>query len=80
MTTSTTTRLFHRGYMVSCQPMATDDGRFEARAVVISMDGDKTRSQTFLDLEVCATMELALGRARQAGLEWIDKATAQRRR
>ncbi len=67
-----TNRIFHRGYMLSCQAKRLDDGRHRALCVVIAMSGDKTRSQTFLDLDVFDSPEAALARAAQAGTEWVD--------
>jgi hypothetical protein len=67
-----TTRVFHRGYLLSCQAKRLEDGRHRALCVVIAMGGDKTRSQIFLDLEVFDSPDAALGRAAQAGTEWVD--------
>ena len=71
-TTAVETRTFYCGYMLSCEPMPLDDGRFEARVVVTSLSEDKTRSQRFLDLETFASKEAAIERARCVGMEWID--------
>ena len=43
-------RSFYRNHLLSCQPMRHDDGRFQARVVVTSLGGGKTRSQGFFDL------------------------------
>ena len=67
-----TSRLFHRGYMVSCRAEPLENGRHQALCVVIAMGGDKTRSQIFLDLEVFDLPEAALARAAQAGTDWVD--------
>jgi hypothetical protein len=65
-------RSFYRDYMLSCQPTRLDDGRYQARVVITSLGGDKTRSQRFLDLESFESEEAAIVRSRQAGMEWID--------
>ena len=65
-------RSFYRDYMLSCQPTRLDDGRYQARVVITSLGGDKTRSQRFLDLEAFESEEAAIVRSRQAGMEWID--------
>jgi len=67
-----TARSFYRDYMLSCQPMCHPDGRYQARVVITSLAGDRTRSQRFLDLEIFASEEVAIAHARQVGMEWID--------
>jgi hypothetical protein len=52
--------------------MLLDDGRFEARVVIITMSRNKARSQRFLDLEAYDSEDAAIERARRAGMEWID--------
>ena len=66
------TRTFYRDYLLNCQPMRQDDGRYQARVVITSLGGDKTRSQRFLDLESFESQEAAVERARQSGMDWID--------
>ena len=65
-------RSFYRDYMLSCQPTRLDDGRYQARVVITSLGGDKTRSQRFLDLESFESEQAAVLRSRQVGMEWID--------
>ena len=65
-------RSFYRDYMLSCQPMRLDDGRYQARVVITSLGGDKTRAQRFLDLEIFDCEAAAIERARQSGMDWID--------
>jgi hypothetical protein len=65
-------RSFYRDYMLTCQPTRLDDGRYQARVVITSLGGDKTRSQRFLDLEAFGSEEAAIVRSRQGGMEWID--------
>lgn len=67
-----TTRSFYRDYVLSCQPMQLDDGRYQARVAITSMHPNKTCAQRFLDLESFDSREDALERARQAGMDWID--------
>jgi hypothetical protein len=67
-----TVRSFYRDYMLTCQPLSQPDGRFQARVVITSMAGDRTRSQRFLDLEVFNSEEAAIEHARRSGMEWID--------
>lgn len=65
-------RAFYREYLLSCQPMLLDDGRYQARIVITALGGTRTRAQRFLDLELFETEEEAVERARHAGMEWID--------
>jgi hypothetical protein len=65
-------RAFYRDYMLSCESLLQDDGRYQARVAIICMSSDKTRSQRFLDLEAFVCADAATERARQAGMEWID--------
>lgn len=67
-----TTRSFYRDYLLTCQSLRQPDGRFQARVVITSMAGDRTRSQRFLDLELFATEAAAFEHARQSGMDWID--------
>ncbi len=67
-----TARTVYRGYVLSCQPMRQDDGRYQARVVITSLGGDQTRSQRFLDLQVFDSEETAIEHARRSGMEWID--------
>lgn len=64
-------RMFHGDYMLSCQPMRLDDGRYQARVVITALGGTRTRAQRFLDLEFYEHEEEAIERARHAGIEWI---------
>ena len=48
------------------------DGRFQARVVITSLAGDRTRSQRFLDLKVFDSEDAAVEHARESGMEWID--------
>lgn len=66
------TRIFYRDHMLGCQPMRLDDGRFQARVVIIALGGTKTRSQRFLDLESFDSEAAAVERAHQAGMDWVD--------
>ncbi len=67
-----TVRSFYRDYLLTCQPAPQPDGRYQARVVITSLAGDRTRSQRFLDLELFASEEAAIEHARQSGMEWID--------
>lgn len=66
------TRCIYNGYTVADVTTATDDGRFRARAAIMSLDGERTRSQRFLDLETFRTQEEAHARTMQVAKAWID--------
>lgn len=66
------TRCIYKGYTVADATTATDDGRFRACAAIMSLDGERTRSQRFLDLETFRTREEAHARTLQAAKAWID--------
>jgi len=67
-----TARSFYCGYMLSCQPMRLDSGRWQARVAITSMQTDKTRAQRFLDLDDFDSIDAAAERALQAGMAWVD--------
>ncbi|MEY4562118.1 MAG: hypothetical protein RLZZ618_1395 [Pseudomonadota bacterium] len=58
--------------MVTADAFRLDDGSFQARVALTALAPGHTRSQCFLDLEYFPTEELALRRAEQAGLQWVD--------
>jgi hypothetical protein len=65
-------RHLYKGYLLSCAPMQLDDGRFQARVGITSMDSKKTRAQRFLDLESFDTESEAAAHAKQVGMKWVD--------
>jgi len=65
-------RHLYKGYLLSCAPMQLDDGRWQARVGIASMDSKKTRAQRFLDLESFATESEAAAHAREVGMKWVD--------
>lgn len=66
------TRCVYKSYTVADVTTPTDDGRFRARAAIMSLDGERTRSQRFLDLETFRTPEEAHARTMQAAKAWVD--------
>ena len=65
-------RHLYKGYLLSCVPMRLDDGRFQARVGITSMDTQKTRAQRFLDLEFFASESEAAAHAKEVGMKWVD--------
>jgi hypothetical protein len=65
-------RIFYNGWMLSIATPEVEPGRFQARVVLTSMERGRTRSQIFLDLECFPNETLALQRAEQAAIQWVD--------
>lgn len=72
MTHANVGRSLYRGYLLSSQPMALEDGRCQARVGITSLAGDKTRSQRFLDLGTFDAEADAIECGLQAGMGWVD--------
>ena len=49
-----------------------EDGRYMARAAVVVLGGNRTRSQRFLDFETFDTEAEATARAQAGARAWID--------
>ena len=47
-------------------------GFYRSRVAIVALDGTRTRSQRFLDLEVFRTREQASERATTGAMAWID--------
>ena len=62
----------YKGYTYTDVTTRTDDGRYIARVAIMALDGSRTRSQRFLDLEIYATRDAAHERAEFAARAWID--------
>jgi len=67
-----TSKCFHRGYYLSAVTTRDGDGGYRARVAVMTLDGDKTRSQRFVDFGLFASKGQADQHAIEAGKEWID--------
>ena len=70
-------RYVYKGYVISDVSTLIDDGRYRARVAIISLDGTRTRSQRFIDLEIYPTQEAALMRVSAAAKSWIDSETVK---
>jgi hypothetical protein len=62
----------YKGYTFADMTSQNEDGRYRARAAIIALDGTRTRSQRFLDLETFRTKEEASARVQAAAIAWID--------
>jgi len=65
-------RCIYRGYCLAPVSIEVDGGRFQARVAVIALDGTRTRSQRFVDLEEFAGKAEADAHAIEAGKAWVD--------
>jgi hypothetical protein len=72
-------RVTYKGYTFADVTTKTDAGRFKARAAIMALDGGRTRSQRFLDLETFNTEEEANARVLAAAKAWIDADVGQDR-
>jgi hypothetical protein len=70
--TSMKPKCFYRGYHLACISTQTDNGHYRARVAVMALDGERTRSQRFLDMETFGNEAEADERAIAGGKEWID--------
>jgi len=70
-------RLMHghsyKGFVFDDETTMTDDGRYRARAVLVTMGTGRTRTQRFIDLETFAKEDDARKRAIAAARSWIDE-------
>lgn len=67
-----TFRQFYRGSVYIDVSTRTDSGNYRARVAIVSLDGTRTRSQRFIDLEVFATKAAAIERITAVAQAWID--------
>ncbi len=67
-----TFRSVYEDYVFTDVSTRTDDGRYRARVAIMSLNGSRTRSQRFIDLEVFATRDEAIERITRVAKAWID--------
>jgi hypothetical protein len=65
-------RTTYKGYAFTDLTTQTDDGRYKARAAIMALEGSRTRSQRFLDLETFKTLAEANARVLAGAMAWID--------
>jgi hypothetical protein len=65
-------RANYKGYTFADVTTQTESGRFKARAAIMALDGSRTRSQRFIDLETFDTEREASARVVAAAQAWID--------
>jgi hypothetical protein len=65
-------RLFVGDFMITATAHPLAGGHYQARAVVTSLGGKRTRAQRFIDLDYFPTVEEAVACARMAGLAYVE--------
>jgi len=68
-----------KGYAFDDDTTRTEDGRYRARAILVTVGNGRARSQRFIDLETFAKEDDARQRAVTAARAWIDEEEDNRR-
>jgi len=63
----------YKGYAFEDDTTRTDDGRYRARAILVTVGTGRARAQRFIDLEIFAKEDDAHKRAIAAARAWIDE-------
>ena len=66
------TREIYKGYTFVDVSTPMESGQYRARVAIIALDGSRTRSQRFLDLEIFRTRAEASERVLTVAKAWID--------
>jgi hypothetical protein len=66
------TREIYKGYSFADVSTPMESGQYRARVAIMALDGTRTRSQRFLDLEIFRTKEEASERVLMVARAWID--------
>jgi hypothetical protein len=70
--TGVSARGIYKGYTFASMSTLTDGGHYRARVAIMALDGSRTRSQRFIDLETFRTESEANERAVAGAMAWID--------
>jgi hypothetical protein len=67
-----TPTLLYKGFRLA--PTTTQDGddMYQARVAIVTLNGDRPRSQRFVDFELYRDRSEADARAIAGGMEWVD--------
>jgi hypothetical protein len=67
-------KCLHEGYILASLTTANGDGvgKYRARVAIMVLDGERTRSQRFVDFEDFTDETEANERAIAGGKDWID--------
>ena len=66
-------RGIYKGYTFADVSTPLENGRYRARVAILALDGERTRSQRFIDLEVFNTRQEANERVVTVAIAWIDE-------
>jgi hypothetical protein len=74
-------KCLHKGYYLASMTTANGDGvgKYRARVAIMVLDGERTRSQRFVDFEDFTDETEANERAIAGGIDWIDLQLRQSR-
>lgn len=70
-------RGIYKGYTFADVSTQTESGQYRARVAIMALDGTRTRSQRFLDLELFCTQDEANERAMTVAKAWIEANSGQ---
>ena len=62
----------YKGYTYTDVTTRNEDGRYVARVAIMALDGSRTRSQRFIDLEAYSSRDAAHERVEAVARAWID--------
>ncbi len=65
-------REIYKGYTFADVSTPTEGGHYRARVAIMALDGMRTRSQRFIDLEIFRTSAEARERVMTVARAWID--------
>lgn len=65
-------RQIYKGYTFTDVSTTTDGGHYRARVAIMALDGTRTRSQRFIDLEIVPSQTAAIERITAVAQAWID--------
>ncbi|MDQ6638462.1 MAG: hypothetical protein M3Z15_02205 [Pseudomonadota bacterium] len=65
-------RGIYKGYTFTDVSTPMENGRYRARVAIMALDGTRTRSQRFIDLEVFDTLAEAGERVVTVARAWVD--------
>jgi len=67
-----TSTLLYKGYRLAPTTTQDSDSLYQARVAIVTLSGDRPRSQRFVDFELYGDRDEADARAIAGGKEWID--------
>jgi len=65
-------RTTYKGFTFAALSTPTESGKYRSRVAIVAVDGSSTRSQRFIDFEICRTETEANEHATRGAMAWID--------